>query len=166
MKGSHLGRAKSDKSNPLDEKERNAIEDYTTDKFQAINKALRSDAPLAGENKKIVSRIDSALAKANKYKGPAVFRKFDADESLIAQLQVGKTFSDKAFISTSKDPPAFIPRGTVGLQIVGKSGVDISALSLHGSAEKEVLFPRNTKFKVVKAQQGKYGGWIAILQEI
>jgi|GEM_PF-5895901 len=168
MKGMELADKDKDRetSDNLDDDERNAIEDYTTDKFQTVNKALRNDGPLKGETKEIVSRIDSALEKAPKYKGGAVFRKFDADDTLIAQLQVGKTFSDKAFISTSKDKPAFVPKGTVALQIVGKSGVDISSLSLHGAAEKEVLFPRDAKFKVVKTKQHEHGGWAAILQEI
>lgn len=159
------GGGKSKRKGTFSREEKNAIEDYTTDKFQAVNGALRGEGELKGETKKLVDAVDSALEKAPKHEG-TVFRSFQADPSLIAQLQPGKTFSDKAFMSTSKEPPKFIPKGSVALQIVGKNGVDIESLSLHGKAEKEVLFPRGSKFEVVKAQQHPQGGWVAILKEL
>ena len=149
----------------LTQKERNAVEDYSTDKFRTINGELRSGGTLSKDTNNIVTSIDSALEKSPKYEG-TTFRKFQADQSIIDQLQAGKVFSDPAFVSTSKDKPRFIPKGTVALQIVGKNGVDVSDISLHGAAEKEVLFPRGTKFKVVKAQQHDQGGWVAILQDL
>ena len=145
--------------------ETNAVADYSTDKFQKINGALRGSAEMTGDVRSDVANIDSFLEKSPKFEG-TVFRKFPASEEIISQLQPGMTFTDKAFMSTSKDAPSFIPKGTVALQIVGNNGVDVSGVSLHGAAEKEVLFPRDSKFKVVKAMQHKQGGWVAILQEV
>jgi len=145
--------------------EKQAVADYSTDKFQKINGALRGSHEMTKDVAADVSNIDSFLHKAPKYSG-TVFRKFEASDALISQLQEGKVFSDNAFMSTSKDAPKFIPKGTVALQIIGKNGVDVSGLSHHGASEKEVLFPRKSKFKVIKAKRHAQGGWVAILQEI
>lgn len=165
--GSTSKPASKSKSVKLSTKERNAVQDYTTDKFKTINKELRDGGSLSGDTKSIVDSIDSALAKSPKHEG-TTFRKFTPPDpaAYIEQLQPGKVFSDPAFVSTSKDTPRFIPGGSVALQIIGKNGVDISNISLHGNAEKEVLFPRGTKFKVLKAKQHDQGGWVAIVQEI
>lgn len=146
-------------------KERNAVADYSTDKFQKINGALRGTSQMTKDVAMDVHAIDSFLEKSPKHSG-TVFRKFQADDSLIAQLQEGHVFSDKAFLSTSKDAPKFIPKGSVALQIIGENGVDVSSLSHHGAAEKEVLFPRNSRFKVLKAKRHEHGGWVAILKQI
>lgn len=147
----------------LSQKERNAIEDYTTDKFQKINGALRSGTDVPGESE-IIKNLDAALDKAPKHTG-TVFRTFTADESIVKQLQPGMVYSDKAYMSASKDVPSFVGKGKVAMQIISKNGVDISALSPHGQAEKEVLFQRGAKFDVIKAKTGKDGGHIVILRE-
>jgi hypothetical protein len=153
------------KKKALSASDGNAVRDYTTDKFQAVNGALRKGEAMTPDVAKTVKGIDAYLAESPKYEG-SVYRKFTADESLIASLQPGATFSDKAFMSTSKDVPRFVPEGSVALKIIGSNGVDISGLSPHGAAEKEVLFPRNSKFKVEKVIPSPQGGTIALLRQM
>lgn len=145
--------------------EANALQDYTGDRFVEINQALRSGKDKLASDKKLISLIDKALDKSPKYEG-LVFRKIDASPELIEQLQKGKTFSDKAYMSTSKNKPRFYGSESIVMQIVGKSGVDISGVSHNSVSEQEVLFPRNAKFEVIRAERHESGAWAAILKEI
>lgn len=159
-----------------DRQERFALEDYTTDKFQQINSALRSGS-LGGEYVDLIKNIDSALAKSPKRYGTTA-RSFDLPdgpegERIASMLQPGKEFSDAAYLSTRKNPTLSdkfavnnkMPiKGHVVLKITGKSGVDISGISLN-PGEGEVLYPRGTKFKVHRAIHAN-GGVIATLEEL
>jgi hypothetical protein len=52
------------------------------------------------------------------------------------------------------------------LVVNGKSGVDITGVSMQGRTEAEVLYPRGTKFKVTKAIHTPSGGILAEISEI
>lgn len=158
------GDAHKDSAAPITKAEKFAIEDYTTDLFQEINGELRAGGELSPHVEKVVNKLDSALAKMPKYE-KVTFRVIDRDADIVKQLESG-SFSDPAYMSASKHLPiAQVHKGQIGLQIKGKSGVDISHISMNPD-EGEVLFPRGTKFKVVKIQPTKGGGFGAILQEI
>lgn len=157
--------------------ERNAVEDYSTDKFQKINGALRGESPIDGESQTIVKRIDSYLAKSPKREGASV-RSFvipeGREDEFKKMLSVGSTYSDEAYLSTRKKPSlsdqaAFSSKSTaergVVLKVNGKSGVDISGTSLN-PGESEVLYPRGTKFKVDKVIYTKNGGILAEISEV
>lgn len=161
----------------LSRSEKDALQDYSTDKFQAINGSLRDGSP-SGENKRIVEKMDSALERAPKYQ-QATVRSFtlpagEEGKRIRSQLTSGGVLEDAAYTSTRKRPTvtdmaAFTTKQTASDQVVlrveGKSGVDMSSLSLN-PGEGEVLFPRGSKFRVTKVETTSSGGILAEVQEI
>lgn len=142
-----------------------AVADYSGDRFLKLNRALRSGASLDASDQTLVRNLDSHLANAKKHKG-VTFRVIeDPDGSIAKSIEAGGTFSDKAYASTSTSIPSFVSKGQIAFQIVGKNGVDISGQSLNPD-EREVLYPRNTRFKVIKTKVNEYGALVGILQEI
>lgn len=157
----------------VDVKAKEATQDYTTDAFQKVNKGLRKGKII---DKRIVSGTDKYLKDSPKFGGNTV-RSFNVTEKekadLLKQLNDGKVI-DKAFVSTRKNPTltdrialedGSIAKERVVFRVKGKSGVDVSDISLNPS-EGEVLYPRNVQFKVTGFTQGKSGGIIADLEEI
>lgn len=157
--------------------QKNAVEDYTTDKFQTINSELRSGGPESKDTKKIVKEVDSFLANSPKREGATV-RSFDIgdgdSEKIKSMLKEGGVFTDDAYVSTRKKPTltdtiAFkdksAPGGKVVMKVTGKSGVDISDISKN-TGEGEVLYPRGTKFKVKKVVKTPQGGILAEVEEM
>lgn len=142
-----------------------AVADYSGDRFLKLNRALRSGESLDASDQTLVRNLDSHLANAKKHKG-VTFRVIeDPDGSIAKSIEAGGTFSDKAYASTSTSIPSFVSKGQIAFQIVGKNGVDISGQSLN-PGEREVLYPRNTRFKVIKTKVNEYGALVGILQEI
>jgi hypothetical protein len=142
-----------------------AVADYSGDRFLKLNKALRTGESLDSSDQTLVRNLDAHLASSPKHKG-VTFRVIEDPDGAIAKtIQAGGSFTDKAFASTSTSIPSFVSKGQIAFQVVGKNGVDISSDSLN-PGEKEVLFPRNTRFKVVKTKTNEYGALVAILQEI
>jgi hypothetical protein len=142
-----------------------AVADYSGDRFLKLNKALRTGESLDSSDQTLVRNLDAHLASSPKHKG-VTFRVIeDSDGAIAKTIQDGGSFTDKAFASTSTSIPSFVSKGQIAFQVVGKNGVDISSDSLN-PGEKEVLFPRNTRFKVVKTKTNEYGALVAILQEI
>jgi len=150
-----------------------ATQDYTTDAFQRVNTGLREGKVV---DKRIVEGTDKYLKASPKSAGNTV-RSFSATEQqkqeILAELKTG-TFTDKAFVSTRKNPTltdrisletGSAPSGRVVLRVNGKTGVDISDISLN-PGEGEVLYPRNTTFRVVGITETPQGGVIADLEEI
>lgn len=151
---------------------RDAVEDYTTDRFQQINSQLRN----GDASDPIVAGVDDFLEKSPKRPGVTA-RSFSATPeqaaSIESMLKSGE-FTDTAFLSTRKiptitDKAAFANKvtspGRVVLRVKGTSGVDISLLSLN-PGEGEVLYPRSARFKVDKFVKSTNGGLLAELTEI
>lgn len=113
--------------------------------------------------------MDTALTDADKHDGPA-FRTISAVPSdLKSQLKEGGVITDAAFQSARAMPDVttraaftgdFVPDGGLVMRVNGKAGVDISSISKN-PAEGEILFPRNTEFKVTKIRQTRGGGHVA-----
>ena len=150
-----------------------AAQDYTTDAFQKVNKGLREGKIV---NKRIVEGTDKYLKTAPKFEGSTV-RSFNVTKKekaeLLKALNKGEVV-DKAFVSTRKVPTPIdkiaLEQGAtssnrVTFRIKGKSGADISDISLN-PGEGEVLYARNTRFKVTGFTETKSGGLIADLEEI
>lgn len=158
-------------------KEKQALQDYSTDKFVEINGQLRS-GKLSKEIAAMTGLIDSALEKMPKREGATV-RSFTvgSDEEfakISAMLKEGGVFTDASYMSTRKTPTlsdkvAFSTKTSgnrhVVMRVEGKSGVDISDISLN-PGEGEVLYPRGARFKVNKVIATKGGGLLAVVSEI
>lgn len=162
---------------PVAKDAKNAVQDYTTDKFQRVNGALRGFQPMDKDTKSIVDGVDAYLASAPKRVG-ATSRSFTIpvgqEDKFASMLAPGAIYSDSAYLSTRKKPnieerASFAGKVTgdrrVVMKVNGTSGVDISGESLN-SGEGEVLYPRGTKFKVDKVINTSNGGILVEMSEV
>lgn len=120
-----------------------------------------------------IAAIDHVLASLPPYRADpsdtesTTYRGLEATDSLLAQMQVGNTFRDPAFLSTSKSvgvaiecsyPP--LDSGTaVVITVIGRSGVDVSHLTARRDEELEVLYPRGTEFEIISREWRALDEW-------
>lgn len=133
----------------LTEDEKAALNAYISSESYTINEKLRSGITLTDEEKWIVDNLDSALGKLPKYKG-TVYRSLDS--SMMGNLvefwifhQPGNIVGYKAFTSTSLK--TYDDRMDIQYVITSKSGRNITSFNPN---EEEILFERDTLFRVVK----------------
>jgi len=96
-----------------------------------------------------------------------------ASDELLAQLEVGGTFRDPAYFSTSTESriaeqfamTADPGRAPTVLSIEGYNGVDVSQLSRY-TDEAEILFPRGSEFEVVSRELGDDGVMRIFLRQV
>ena len=163
-------------ANSLSEAEKHAIANYTVNS-DGVNDGLRGIKPntkgMEPEQKADYLKsyknaqseakfIDSAIAKGTLSKPATLYRGADA-----TGMKVGQTITEKGYLSTSREP-------TVAEEFVGSSeGTAKSAIMVikapkgmnvgHMEAlsvvpdEREVLFPRGTKYKVDKINNSYEG---------
>lgn len=137
--------------NKLTDKEIWAGNQYTGFSAYDLNDRLRRGLPLTDTQKDIVKNLDSALKKLPPYKGKVnrSFTKaanYDKLQELANKIITDGYYEDPAYVSSSKG--IYDKEDVFRIRILSNnSGRDISAIR---SDEGEVLFPRNTRFKVVK----------------
>lgn len=138
----------------LTENEERAINNYISSDSYKINEKLRNKTKLSRADKKFCSNLDSALSKASRYEGNLTrslqFYNDDELNKFIDRHQKGKTVNYSSYLSTT-----FAERyndvSNVEIHILdSKNGADISIIN---SAESEVIYPRNSKFKVLKVEK-------------
>jgi SPP1 gp7 family putative phage head morphogenesis protein len=136
-----------------------AIEDYTGDGYKAVNAALRSGERPSNAVANAIGLLDSALAKSALQDTVTVYRGVDAETAtLIAGdgLRRGDIIRDAAFVSASRDlDEAKGFQGPNGLLMAitataGQRAFDVAELSSVGTAEREILFARGSRLKVVR----------------
>ncbi len=134
--------------------ERDAIETYTMDGYQAMNAALR-----AGRSHHYADTITGALnrAIASGHALPGeVYRGLSLAKGDVAALTNGATFHGQGLMSTSWHEglaKSFMPKAKAGeervfLRIAQRSAVPIGKVSVHGKREGELLMRHGTKFTV------------------
>lgn len=151
----------------ISDAERQAILDYTGEKFNAINGYYRGwKKEISEENKKIADTLSDFIKKSPKvsattYRGISL-NEYTVDK-FIASLKKGDNFGDAGFMSTSYDKNQALKFGTSDrvkclVQIEGKNGVLIENLS-DVKMEKEILFNRESELivKDFKIKQSKNG---------
>lgn len=130
-----------------------AMNNYVNSASYPLNEALRNNSEMTSLQQKMVKNIDSALDKLPVYKSnKPLYRSFsdsfgNADElnKLILDVVEKGIYIDKGYISTAKT--VFDPGDYLRLIIKNSySGRDISSIR---EDENEVLFKRNTAFKVL-----------------
>lgn len=175
------------------------VYDYTTENYQGMNPYLRDVDPLSPEQQSIlgadsinnmtdeqrasweerISSTDDGLSSLPPYRedpGDATsttWRGLHASDDLLAQLDVGGTFTDPAYLSTSTDSQvaeqfaltADPSRTPTLLSIEGYDGVDVSPLSRY-TDEAEILFPRGSEFEVVSRELGDDGVMRIFLKQV
>lgn len=138
------------------ESEKKAIYTYTQGNYTQINEFLRGQSfDLSQDNfgtiKEMISYIDkSPKIEIESYRGLAFETKKGFDE--FHKLKTGDVFTDKGFVSTTYDKKigkSFTNSDEyqVHMSIKGKNGVLVEHLS-DTEKEKEILFNRNTNFKI------------------
>ena len=148
------GKNNLSRSHPkLTDDEEGAIKRYISSDAYKLNDGLRN-GELTTTQTAIVSQLDRALEKMPRYSSKKpLYRDYFFNSrkdfyDFANPLSPGSTFIDPAFLSTSK---LHYGEGKEQLHVIikdSKSGRDITAFN---QAEQEVLFPRNTKLKVVDA---------------
>jgi hypothetical protein len=124
-----------------------AIRDYSDEGYLAINHALR-EGDVGEPLRNRVRLLKAALGALPEFRGD-VFRGAKIDPDLLSHYEnVGATIVEPAFISTSRSPSKAF-KGNARFYILSKRGRRIERWSAYPD-EEEVLFPPNTKFKVLE----------------
>ncbi len=140
-----------------------ALSTYQGGEYRAINDGLRSDGKPPAKYNATVKAMDAAIDKHTLSEPVTVHRGMDFDRpgarEAIDKMEVGKTYSDKAYMSTTFDKEithVFNDRETPGASMEirvpkGNHAAYMNAASdnPHVNHEKELLLPRNTQYRVV-----------------
>lgn len=157
----HLGKPSA--PNELTNDEEAAVKRYVGPDSYKLNAKLRTGKPLSNQEKAFVKNLDYALDKLPKYTGEEpLYRSMYSNamenaEDFVRNTKAGAIIKQPAYISTSKD--MYDPDADIQMKILNsKSGADLTGKNSYNNSEREVLFPRDTKFKVVKryVKNGKY----------
>ena len=130
---------------------KHAIKSYVSSISYLINDALRNNYPLTNEQKEIVKNLDDAWSKIHTYNGTLTRSVFFYDQQsindFIEEYEVDEIVTAKQYLSTTKGS-IYNPDAQVQLIILNsKNGINISAFN---HEEDEVLYKRNSKFKVLR----------------
>lgn len=152
----------------MNDKERHTLNRYISSESYTLNNMLRHyQDMMTDDQKEMVRYLDSALDKLPKYSGRLqrdyFFNSQEEFDDFIKDFKIGKTFIDKAYLSTSK-----IHYGENQEQLHfeilnSKTGRDISK---YNKNEQEVLFKRGTPFRILKAYYNEKGIPTVKLEEI
>ncbi|PKL44328.1 MAG: hypothetical protein CVV41_06735 [Candidatus Riflebacteria bacterium HGW-Riflebacteria-1] len=134
----------------LEDEDQYAVNAYVSGGSYVLNEKLRDDAPLTETEEKIVKSLDKIIAAQPKYKGEVTrslfFNDKQAAQDYVSQFKPSATFPFKQFLSTTKGD-VYNPDGQVQMFIKSLNGADFTEFN---PAEQEVLFARNSSFKVKK----------------
>lgn len=127
----------------------NAVEYYSSIGYQPINKGLRKGRKNFGAlEKKSISGLDRVVSRSKLTKDVKVYRGVDGDfHSQLMDMVEGTILHDKGFMSTTPSRMVASNFGGV-IEIVAKRGQN-AAYTGRWSGDKEVLFPRGTKLRLV-----------------
>lgn len=137
--------------NSLTKENKHAINSYVSSSSYFINDILRNGYKLNDEQKEIVKNLDDALNKMHPYEGDLTrsvyFYDVQSFDNFLKEYEVGKILTIKQYLSTTKGD-IYNPEAQVQLKILNsKNGINISAFN---NSEDEVLYKRNSKFKVIR----------------
>lgn len=136
-----------------------ALDRYTGEDYEDFNIGLRT-GKLSSAAKKWQADLDSAFAKSKTTAPIQVLRGIrNVTEKLGAGNLVGKTFTDKAYASSTPDPQiaanfAQMRNNTDGAILVIRVPKGTGAVSL-GGREAEVLLDRGLTFRIIEDRPAK-----------
>ena len=136
----------------LSDDEQYAINQYIGPESYKINELLRNNLKLTKQQEKVISNLDKILDKIPSYNG-VVQRSIMLDKEQLKKFlelhQEGNIIKYKAYTST-----------TAGTRYNDYSNIELLIKSINGKdmrkynkEEQEILFKRNTKFKVIKKEK-------------
>ncbi|WP_283586312.1 minor capsid protein [Limosilactobacillus vaginalis] len=152
----------------LTNNERQSLNRYISSDAYKLNDALRRGKLTAGQKQLIVS-LDAALTKMPTYQNDEPLQRdyfFNDQESLdnfIAPLNVGGIFNDEAYMSTSK---THYGDGEETVHVIIKSSKTGKDISEYNVSEQEVLFPRNSSFRIDDAYIDNDGKMTMVWSEL
>jgi len=150
----------------MSEAELVAIHAYTDGNgyYKRLNTALRSDDAVAiARVSPLANVLDNALQKIPPYEGMTI-RRTNLPESIASDMIKGKSFNDLAFMSSSKKDLGDAFGGNHKFVISSSKGREINGYSAY-SREFEVLFPRETKFKIIDVEKKDDGITTIIMKD-
>lgn len=138
----------------VSDKDIKAINEYISSQSYILNYKLRNDIELDDYEKELIKDIDNAIMKLDKYQGEVYrslsFQFEDEYENFVREHKDGEIIMYKAYTSSSTE--IYDDSMKVQMIIKSKKGRDMRSFNKN---EKEVLFPRNTKFIVEKNEGDK-----------
>lgn len=131
----------------ITEDENYAMNKYISSDFYTINEKLRNDIDLNKTEKALCNNLEKILDKMDNYDG-LVTRSLHLDNkelnSFLKEHKIDKIVNYKAFTSTTKGE-RYSNKSNVELYIDSKFGKNITQFNFK---EQEILYKRNSKFKV------------------
>lgn len=162
------------------------LEDYVSGNGMDINNFLRqrnglSVGDMNDSEKSRLSLLDKAMSKSKLPKDQVLYRSVDAsavfDKTALQKIRqgeysdnelqgfVGKTITDKGFMSTTKDKEIAFGWGDftgsespIVLQLdtpKGTHGIDLKRFDIEGDEQKEILLDRNLSYKITSVSTEK-----------
>ena len=137
------------KSKKLTNDEEHALKRYISSDSYKINDKLRNEPKLTPDEERFKENLDAALKKMPNYSGNLQrsidFPNTKSREAFLQGYRIDDTITYKEFISTTKGD-IYNPDADVQIYIENsRRGKDISA---YNEGEQEVLYSRNSSFKV------------------
>ena len=132
-------------------KELRAIKRYISSDAYKINERLRNDVKLNVSDKHFVRNLDGILNRMPTYEGN-LNRSVDITDpakrkEFLQRHKTGGKITYKEFLSTTKGIMTYNPEADIQIYIEnGRKGRDISSFN---SSEKEILYERNSSFRVM-----------------
>ena len=142
----------------LEASEASAIKGYTGSGYHGINKGLRQGL-LNDYLQKQVDQLDAAFEKAPPLpKSIVVHRGVHAKiagAEVFDQMKPGDLFMERGYVSTSlAKGSAFAGSAKLNIKVpAGAKAAYVSGFGLGISKEKELLLPRDSKFKVLRSYE-------------
>ena len=152
----------------LSDDEQAALNNYISSDSYKINDDLRRNK-ISKNKKQFIENLDAALDKMPIYHSSKPLQRdyfFDKQEALddfISNFEIGGVFTDSSYISTSK---IYYGQGKETIHVIiksSKTGRDISEFNVN---EQEVLFPRNSKFRIDDAYVDDNGKMTMVWSEL
>ena len=152
----------------LSDDEQAALNNYISSDSYKINDDLRRNK-ISKNKKQFIENLDAALDKMPIYHSSKPLQRdyfFDKQEALddfISNFEIGGVFTDSSYISTSK---IYYGQGKETIHVIiksSKTGRDISEFNFN---EQEVLFPRNSKFRIDDAYVDDNGKMTMVWSEL
>lgn len=144
--------SKIDLSNTLSNEELYSINKYIGFESYLYNEKLRNGILLTEEETKILDNLDNALSKMPKYNNivtRSVSINSEDIDYFLNDYKVGSIVTHKAYTSATKGD-IYNPEARIQMVIKSKKGRDIS---IYNEPEQEILFVRDSKFKVKKVDK-------------
>ena len=113
-----------------------------------INSKLSNGEELSKEIKKRIEDIDKALDAIQYYNGEVVTDVREGNNNPLDGLSIGDTWQPKKYLFSTKKN-RYYDNAKYRLVITSKTGRDVGKKVLNYKLNKEVIFKRNTKFKIV-----------------